>query len=129
MFNLKYIFFWFFHTGTQTWNNTVSAVITTHRKVFQSNRKQSGYWTLRSLSSFDKETKSSHQKRSDVKHRSSSTSITRSLNKKRSQQRSQACLLTHTDKNHVSRKREGKKWWERSGRRRRGECEKMSECG
>lgn len=34
--------------GTSTWNNTVSAVITTHRKLFKSNRKQSGYWTLRS---------------------------------------------------------------------------------
>jgi hypothetical protein len=33
---------------TSTWNNTVSAVITTHRKLFKSNRKQSGYWTLRS---------------------------------------------------------------------------------
>lgn len=35
---------------TTTWNNTVSAVITTHRKLFKSNRKQSGYWTLRSAS-------------------------------------------------------------------------------
>jgi hypothetical protein len=37
-----------FLTETSTWNNTVSAVITTHRKLFKSNRKQSGYWTLRS---------------------------------------------------------------------------------
>jgi hypothetical protein len=36
-----------FFLGTLTWNNTVSAVITTHRKLFKSNRKQSGYWTLR----------------------------------------------------------------------------------
>eukprot|EP01122_Echinamoeba_exundans_P000322 TRINITY_DN1028_c0_g1_i1.p1 TRINITY_DN1028_c0_g1~~TRINITY_DN1028_c0_g1_i1.p1 ORF type:complete len:469 (+),score=118.96 TRINITY_DN1028_c0_g1_i1:449-1855(+) len=34
---------------TPTWNNTVSAVITTHPKLFKSNRKQSGYWTLKKL--------------------------------------------------------------------------------
>lgn len=33
-------------TGTLTWNNTVSAVITTHRKLFKSNTRQSGFWTL-----------------------------------------------------------------------------------
>jgi hypothetical protein len=38
---------------TLTWNNTVSAVITTHRKLFKSSRRQSGYWTLRSFSSPD----------------------------------------------------------------------------
>lgn len=32
--------------GTLTWNNTVSAVITTHRKLFKSNSRQSGFWTL-----------------------------------------------------------------------------------
>lgn len=34
------------YTGTLTWNNTVSAVITTHRKLFKSNPRQAGFWTL-----------------------------------------------------------------------------------
>mmetsp|Transcript_3671 Transcript_3671/g.4070 ORF Transcript_3671/g.4070 Transcript_3671/m.4070 type:complete len:370 (+) Transcript_3671:84-1193(+) len=38
---------------TSTWNNTVSAVITTHRGIFQSNQKQSGFWTLRPTSEDD----------------------------------------------------------------------------